>query len=1811
MACCSTLDVEDSGHDGLQSPNVYNRHLPYAGSLEAEAAVCWSRIKEHLAKAVLMSDIKDGALYWSQQIFVFLKLYGYCFSKKDHIHVIQLHYELVTIPDLELFLVRKFGDTLVALLRKTKVLSREDLVLPWKPLYQLFMRTAYSKRERVGLQCMPKTLFVSHVVHACRAYFANEATQEMIDEWWPWVSPLGSDVGRAMRLLDCFLPTTILPSHHHMGFKLWFKDLMKWYEGGDGSPYIEKYVISLLARVGAGNVGFVDWEPHARVIFARTLKSSSLQVGPAYLHKQAVPPAYESKTTSQLIVSMIDQKNSVMQLLEKLVKALESYFHPSNSGTWTKGLHSFLLDLVDAFVKRVFSERYRRPIWFIFIPDEAKLTEEQITSFVNIVKPVAFLGMFCKQESVTSLHALHGLACLRPELVIPELVDRLYQSSETLTEPHRLHATLLTTMAVARPMVQGGPRYPAGRLHVIPILNLVLPGIDANDHFKTMGALHVIRVLAMLTPMVDCSEASQWHPNLTDIEAELCSHSAQFQDFAFQFLDRLFVLIDNSSMDHNASAAAVEKASVVENVMEDAVPAAAQAVFRQLSCDIFKAAWDKLLGYLKGSVFEVLVSGRLAACLTAVAVDAYPQITLPSLLPYCCERICQLADEHEHTVGAGRRADEERLDKELQWLLLLLSESVQCDGAVLVTYASCFESVMDRALHLVAKEGYEYAALALRRFLKSLTKIYPLEQHNVDEALWNMPLSERLPIEDWGVGCNAYAAHIKWHEPNEEELHVASRFVNKYLARELAALESVATGKTAPMDRHELERRLVIVFELLSGSGACLGRWSAEEINLSKYAAVATVSNIQYAGVSTYDITLNGRNTRQKVLEVMHQLLDHLLSSPGADSAKPLVELVGVYRVLLFYHGTSDTSIEESEHELSNMKYWTSNMLSMNRHLRAAAVEHVRLQHELRLKESGLKVFTALHRDAFCDLFRLATSQYDDVRKKAQSVLSQGFGAYPGSHNVVLQELLTALAEDASASEQRFKGALNIVLGDSACSMAASKQWSTISSVWPALVSCRYSEKPDVQKLIEEIKKKIDESFETLALSIEVSSGSIAAAKAILSTELADSLDYNSSIALAKQRCADWSSSFAKLTDALVSRAVIGNIHWKQYETTMKMLASLIRYDVMVSPDLGRLLARNLVHDSYVLRKLTVRAIVAVLYQRKLRRSKSWLSADKDSCSSTLCYNTCHVPNTEEKWNETRFVDKAHLGYNSNCKLLVYDDQSAACTKSKADDELTMLLKEDGFLPRLLKFMSLVEDPKEDWYANGRLFKGLFRNYGIGLLDSFKLPLLELARDPCHITEAGRHRCLSQVVCGIVHGSKHWSFDEVMALWDWLLPFLKDCTQNISSESMDQWSTMFVTVTRSRDPRRLFRMFNYLMKEIESCNSESTSLELSSRLRYLHCALDGRDWRNAELLHKSLDFVQPLLAHPFQTVRSRIGRFLVTIFQHDYGESEDPERLSPVRALFIRSIMPRLDFLKEKMSTEPAHAAAADDSAAAPLSDRAQALLLMKTVLIWLDTNFNRPIVRKQWTTELMSFLPLIFPLVSDTSDTELRQDCFTAIAKMSHPTLPSTLAVNWVDVVEEVSKQQSWQGRFLLLGHMQSFIFQNLFSLSEASIKTRIRAVLLRLLEDEQVEVRQLACETLSGALQCGYLVMDQALLSHFYRLCSAPAKGSAAKVTKASIADASSDGSSCLVKRHAGVLGMCACIRSCPYDVPDFLPDLLMRLTQHAHDPQPIQKTVKETMGEFKRTHYDNWLEHKQKFSDDQLVVLTDILISHNYYA
>lgn len=99
-------------------------------------------------------------------------------------------------------------------------------------------------------------------------------------------------------------------------------------------------------------------------------------------------------------------------------------------------------------------------------------------------------------------------------------IYRMYPALETLIEPHRLIACMNCVVSVARAMLNAGRWYPEGKLHVLPLLNLSLPGIDPNDFKKCL--------------VTSCSTYHTILPVLHEISEEIISYFTMFSMFFSQ-----------------------------------------------------------------------------------------------------------------------------------------------------------------------------------------------------------------------------------------------------------------------------------------------------------------------------------------------------------------------------------------------------------------------------------------------------------------------------------------------------------------------------------------------------------------------------------------------------------------------------------------------------------------------------------------------------------------------------------------------------------------------------------------------------------------------------------------------------------------------------------------------------------------------------------------------------------------------------------------------------------------------------------------------------------------------------------------------------------------------------------------------------------------------------------------------------------------------------------------------------------------------------------------------------------------------------
>ena len=105
-------------------------------------------------------------------------------------------------------------------------------------------------------------------------------------------------------------------------------------------------------------------------------------------------------------------------------------------------------------------------------------------------------------------------------------------------EPHQVTATLICITSIVRPLVCGSEYLPSSPTNILPLLRLVMPGIDPNDFRKSMCSFNFISAIMTMVPLVNCMPAVHAGIEMTEVERELCLASEQFEDLILQFMDR-------------------------------------------------------------------------------------------------------------------------------------------------------------------------------------------------------------------------------------------------------------------------------------------------------------------------------------------------------------------------------------------------------------------------------------------------------------------------------------------------------------------------------------------------------------------------------------------------------------------------------------------------------------------------------------------------------------------------------------------------------------------------------------------------------------------------------------------------------------------------------------------------------------------------------------------------------------------------------------------------------------------------------------------------------------------------------------------------------------------------------------------------------------------------------------------------------------------------------------------------------------------------------------------------------------------------
>ncbi|KAK5608897.1 Proteasome activator complex subunit 4B [Crenichthys baileyi] len=1473
----------DAGVEGFipQKEIVYNGLLPYCDRLDREAAELLAEIKANLSRAVLLRELWPGVAFWSRKLFSFLKLYGRRFSKEDHVLFVKLLYELVTLPNLEPHMMCSYARLLIQLLKKKELLSRDDLQLPWKPLYELYDRVIYSKTEHLGLIWFPNS--VDHILKAliksCRLYFPVSATKEMLDEWRPLLCVFDMVMQKAVSNMELFLPTIMPPEEHSQGFQLWFDELMNLWMSLQNQPSWEGHLVNLFARLANDNIGYVDWIPYIPTIFTRILRSLNLPVGVS----QMVAPRYliNPYDIGYLVLWITallgGPGNAAQKELTCLFSSIASFYHPSNHGRWQTRLMRLLQRLPASVVRRVHRERYAGPSWITVVPDCQRLTDADLQEFTRSLTSAALLAMFSKTGSTDAAYALQNLALLTPELVIPPVLEKTYAAMETLTEPHTLTATLSCMIGMACSLVSPDNRYPEGRTHVLPLLMGSLPGVDPNDFSKCMITFQFITTFTTLVPLVDCSYAPTQQTDLTEIERDLCFASAGFEDFVLQFLDRCFALIDSSTLEQTRDETETDTQTHLESLVELGLFSTISTILTQSSTEIYKVALQKLYNFATSSIFETCVSGRMVAHMCRAAAKCHPAESLRLFIPHCYSIISLITDNED-------LQNEDELDKELLWNLQLLSEVIRVDGEQLLKYQGELERI--------------------------------------------------LRVCDWGRAGDVAALGVCWHVPCQEEENFVFQLLSSLLHPQLQRIKGHVSGDQ-PMTREELWQSLAIVQHCLLGAGNMLPPLDGAHVH-DLVPSMMNLGEIKlHVGVEYDD---SWENYRVSICQTMRLLLHHILEH-SEDDTKSLFVIIKVISDLMFFCGTHKKEFDSRWKSFTLVKKSMENRLvGKKQHIRPLLIDRVLLQHEMRKLVVEGSEYKVVHQELLCDLLLLSTSTYSQVRSRAQSVLMTAMGTYSFSYRDMIPRMLQLLSPQKTAgTEQQFKGTLYCLLGaSSGFCPASTRDWDCVGEVWPALVRCGLShsvtlEKPSIGRLFDDIIDRIHRLHDTIGIYFTVSERCVEVANQIAQSqnhapclELPSKEEIKEGIQRQRIRNIVAARKYEKLVNDLLDCLEDRDLPWKFEHMATDLLALLLRDDHPLPPDAVLYFTQTLVHDSISIRKVAISAMAGILKQLKRPRKKvavlpsdiSGIQDPEGICvgdregNRWLQYDSNNLPLSQKQWDSLQFVEKTHLGYYSwPREMMIYassekpQDDLPYEEMSEGEKIIFEYFSDPDFIDQLIEFLSLEERKGKDSFNPRRfcLFKGLFRNYGNMFLPVLRPHLEQLASDP----HESAQRCVCEITAGLIRGSKHWSFSKVDRLWQLLCPLIRTALNNITVETYTDWGTCIATACEGRDPRKLHWLFELLMES--PLSGEGGSFRDASLLYVLQGGLAQQQWRVSELLHRLLVYLEPKLTHVYKNVRERIGSVLTYIFMIDVALPHTRPTSSPHVAEFVTRVLERLE----------------------------------------------------------------------------------------------------------------------------------------------------------------------------------------------------------------------------------------------------------------------------------------------------------------
>ena len=1154
-----------------------------------------------------------------------------------------------------------------------------DLTLDWRPLFrELKVFVVPSESGMVHTQNVKRNIrTLTKMCAFSQLYFDPEEIPAMLEEFLPYFTTSFTEgayiVAGLLNLLFTTQPPPtgreeLLPAHYlPTFFHVW--SLVNRSKVFD-ITFLD--IFSRLARdcLPAPQVPFSEYgiytKDQSTLIFTSILRLLEIPVGQAtspysptidgsanlamYLERDVKKHPVAHHIARWIVMSLspasLDHADSILANLEGLIQAVETFFHPSNSGSWTKTLSQLVYYLTDFFVMRWNREKSGE----MELPTERKLNEPLKRRFVLCLRDVVFMGIYAKSGTAMdySLSSLQSLAYLEPSLILPGALQRIYPSMQGLVEVHRTTSSLRSLQVLSKTMA----RTKGFRCHVTTMLGLALPGIDANDLEKTMYTLSYIQSVCYNIPFQDLTQdtnsvsgsmlAVDWitsevgrmeqegvnvecdyQEGLSDADEELIlrSSTAAFSEFVSAFLGKVFTLLENLP-----DAARNRSGSPEENVI-NTLPATFLPLLACLSPDLYDIALGKITDFVANHVIHQARDAMAFICSAVCKVN--PEKALKKLIPILTASIYTEIDENGAASTRNTGTDVLPRDRGLIWSVSMLSMCVVHVGDAVLPYR---DQLLDVAIYMQQKcKGTPtlHVSNYTHHLLLNLTGTYIRDWRLYNEDV----IARGVGPQDWGAYPDSQNLNLQWHVPSKDEVAFTVDLVEaqgglalEQLRALIAETSSIKRDGAGKEWSDEVSRNLMLVRLLLSGvcvffdsKGSSTDPTESEPSTDTEMVDAPQVISDEEGDEDGTD-PLESMNDdvvkptyrypagyvldeEDSAYKQLHQFRDNVgktlhdvhqfLVEKQEDDVACFGSLYTAYRSWFI-----DVGIERSARVLDRVTrllaadihpYKVSGL--RKEYPRPLLARRAGLYHLQRLRHNSYpRPKTELSKLLLFDLAESAISLYTEVRKHAQSAGEAACKSIIGSRTMLIPPFLRAFEDGVRNNDfPRIKGSMYSLLFSS-LSRPISRDWRYAPKIIRTFLAANTTDKPSIQKLCGLATVSIME----IARPLEK--------MAILDRDIIQTIAPNDDVQpridekrekLQRKR-ANIEEKKAVLSEELTDMA--RQSHWKQASRTAGIVVTLgMRFEHIASTSLIDLVARGSIDEHPGLRGLYSGAFVLLM----------------------------------------------------------------------------------------------------------------------------------------------------------------------------------------------------------------------------------------------------------------------------------------------------------------------------------------------------------------------------------------------------------------------------------------------------------------------------------------------------------------------------------------------------------------------------------------------------------------------------------------